>query len=198
LAKSSRSGVGRIAAAAVIIAMIVMVVGIGGFFGSQGPPVTLTTQTVVSTSQTSSPTSNSSSASSTTESTCTAAANVTATVGSSTPPCGCALVDSNSNGSLYVSPNPKIGDNVCVDASLIDSAQISLSITNSTGSVVFSTVCVATPPPGAPPPTGDTCTAFWNTANPDPEGNVIYPGTYHLVAKGSSATAQLEASFTLS
>ena len=78
--------------------------------------------------------------------------------------------------------------------------EVYLSITNSTGSVVFSPApCVATGVTGAPAPTGDTCTAFWNTAKPDPQGNAIEPGTYHLVAgdyQGSPAV--LEANLTLS
>ena len=192
MAKSSRNGIGKTAAAVTAIVMVVIVVGIGGFFGSQGPPVTHSPPTTYTASQTSS------SASATTQSTCTVGGTVTESIDQSGPPCGCVLVDSNSNGSLYVSPNPKVGDNVCVEASLNDSAQVSLSITNSTGSVVFSSACVATGQTRAPAPTGDTCMVLWNTANPDPQGNAIEPGTYHLVASGSSAAVQLEANFTLS
>ncbi len=191
MAMASRNGIGKIAAAVIVIAMVAIVVGAGGFFASQGPPVTLTPETIVSTSHPSS-------SASATQSTCTAGATVTESIGQSGPPCGCVLVDSNSNGSLYVSPDPKVGDSVCVEASLDDSAQVSLSITNSAGSVVFSGVCVATGQTRAPAPTGDTCTAFWNTANPDPQGNAIEAGNYHLVASGSTSAVQLEANFTLS
>jgi hypothetical protein len=99
-------------------------------------------------------------------------------------------VDSNSNGSLYVSPNAKVGDNVCVEAYLKNTSEVSLTITDLSGNVVFSAVCAAAG--GAGPATGDTCTAFWDTANPNPQGNAITAGTYHLVS------GDLEANFTLS
>jgi len=193
MAKTSRIGIGKIGAAVIVVVMIVMVVGIGGFFGSQGPPVTSSIQATVSKSQTSSsasPTSQSSSLSSTTQTTCTAGGTVTVNVGQSGPPCGCQLVDSDASGSLYVSPNAKVGDNVCAEASLKNTSEVSMTITNSSGSVVFSATCAASG--GAGPATGDTCTAFWNTANPDPQGNAITAGTYHLVS------GDLEANFTLS
>jgi hypothetical protein len=75
------------------------------------------------------------------------------------PPCGCVLVDSNSNGSLYVSSNAKVGDNVCITASLNHSPQVNLSVENSTGSVVFSGTCITSKPQGAHSLTGVTCTA---------------------------------------
>lgn len=114
------------------------------------------------------------------------------------PPCGCALADSNSDGTLYVSTNTIVGDNVCMTASLEHSAGVYLRVTNATGSLVFSGNCVALPPPGAPPPTGDTCTAYWDTAKPDPQGNPIEPGSYRLIASGGEGSqALLEANFSL-
>jgi hypothetical protein len=198
MANASRRGIGKIAAAAIVVVMAAMVVGVGGFFGSQGPPERLSAQAIVSLQMASSSISQSYSVSSTTQSTCTNGEAVNGPAGSSAPPCGCALVDSNSNGSLYVSPDPKVGDSVCVEASLNDSARVTLSITNSAGGLVFSDTCVATQSPGALSPTGDSCATFWNTGNPDPQGNAIGPGSYHLVASGSSAAVQLEANFTLS
>ncbi len=185
----SRAGIGRIAAVVVVAVMVVIMVGVGGFFAAQGPPVTSSPQAAGSTSQGPAPTNQSSLASST-ESTCTA--------GSSAPPCGCTLVSSNVNGTLYLSPHPQVGDDVCLQASLNDSAMVTLTVTSSAGSTMFSGKCAATPPPGAPQPTGDTCTSFWDTAKPDPKGNPVEPGTYTLAATGSSGTVQLEASFTLS
>jgi len=169
------------AAGVVVVVMVVMVVAVGGFFASQGPPVTQPPQT----SQTSS----------TTESTCGAGAAVVENLTSSAPPCGCALAVSNSNGSLYVSPNPKVGDDVCIEATLSSSTEVLLKVTNSTGSVVFSDQCVATG--GAGPSNGDTCSSLWNTANPDPHGGAIEPGTYLLAATGGSGAVELEANFTL-
>ncbi|MDA4119700.1 MAG: hypothetical protein OK436_03840, partial [Thaumarchaeota archaeon] len=65
--------------------------------------------------------------------------------------------------------------------------------------VVFSGTCVASQQPGAPPPTGDTCTAYWNTAKPDPHGNPIGPGTYLLIASDyEGSPAVLQANLTLS
>jgi hypothetical protein len=109
------------------------------------------------------------------------------------------LEDSNSNGSLYVSSNAEVGDSMCMTASLNDSPQVHLSIINSSGNVMFSGSCVATPPPGAPPPTGDTCTAYWDTASPDPQGNPIEPGAYRLTVSDFEGSPEvLETNFTLS
>jgi hypothetical protein len=207
MTKTSRKGIGKIATAATVIAMIVIVVGVGTFFGSQGPPVTDSPPTTFTASQTSSSisaTNQTSSSSSTTQSTCTVpnsgSGNVTITVTAEFPPCGCTLVDSNANGSLYVSSNAKVGDNVCISASLDNSASVYLSVMNPDGSVVFSAgTCVASPPPGASPPTGDSCTAYWNTANPGSQVNPIKPGTYLLAASDYEGSAiAIEANFTLS
>jgi hypothetical protein len=115
------------------------------------------------------------------------------------PPSGCALVASNSNGSLYASTDAEVGDSVCVAASLNNSSEVYLGIMNSTGGVVFSGSCVATASPGAPSPKGDTCTAYWNTASTSPQGKSIQPGVYLLVARDyEGVAAALEANFTLS
>ena len=196
MAWSSRRGIGRIAAVAIVLVMVAMVVGVGGFFASQGPPEKQSAQQIISSELAASSTTQFSSVSSTTESTCTAGATVTVAVGSSAPPCGCALLDSNSNGTLYVSPNPTVGDNVCIQATVRGSAEVFLTVTNSTGSLVFSDQCAATE--GAGPSSGDTCLSLWNTANPDPQGNAIEPGTYHLAASGASSTVELQGDFTLS
>jgi hypothetical protein len=124
--------------------------------------------------------------------------NVTITETAGQTPCGCALADSNSYGSLYVSSDSRVGDYVCMRASLNDSPQVYLSIKDSAGSVVFSGSCVASGAPGAPSPTGDTCTAYWDTASPDPQGNTIGPGTYLLTASDYQGAVVLEANFTLS
>jgi hypothetical protein len=175
------------------------VVGAGAFFGSQGPPERLSAQQIISLELASSSVSQTSSISSTTQSTCGTSATVTETIGSSAPACGCVLVDSNSNGSLYVSPNPKVGDNVCVEAYFSDSDRAYFSITNSTGSLVFSVSCFASQAPNTSGgPANESCLALWNTANPDPGGNAIGAGAYRLVATGPSAADSLEANFTLS
>ena len=195
----SRSGIGKIGAAVVVVVMVAMVVGVGGFFASQGPPEKLSAQQIISSELAASSTSQYSSVSSTTESTCTAGATVTETTGPSAPPCGCVLVDSNSNGSLYASPDPKVGDDVCVGAYFSDSDQAHVSITNSSGSLVFSASCFASQAPAASgSPANESCLALWNTANPDPQGDAIGAGTYHLVATGSSKADSLGANLTLS
>jgi len=162
-----------------LVAVAIIVVAAVAYFSVSNPapatgPVVQSTSSASQTPTTSTTTSQST-PQSTIQSTCSAGGTITETVGNSGPPCGCVLVDSTSSGTLYVSSNPKVGDNVCVQASLNDSPQVYLSITNSIGSVVFSGLCVATGVTGAPAPTGDTCTAFWNTAEPDPQGNAIEP-----------------------
>jgi hypothetical protein len=194
---SQKAAIGREVVALGAVAIIVVAVATyfsvanpGGPASTQAPPAsTSTSQSIQSTLQ------------STTQSTCSASgsgATVTVTVGQSAPPCGCALVDSNSNGSLYISPSPRVGDNVCIQASLRTSPQVFLKVTDSNGSVVFSDHCAAIGQTSAPAPTGDTCLSFWNTAKPDPRGNAIRAGTYRLVAGGSSSTVSLKANFTLS
>jgi hypothetical protein len=197
-----RPAVGRavIALAAVGIIVIVAISYLSTTIQSGGPgtlenkasstKATLSPTNSTSTTQSTTQSTAQSTIQSTAQSTCSAGRTVTVSIGQSGPPCGCELVDSNASGSLYVSPNAKVGDNVCVEASLKNTSEVSLTITNSSGSVVFSAICVATG--GAGPATGDTCTAFWNTANPDPQGNAITAGTYHLVS------GDLEANFTLS
>ena len=125
---------------------------------------------------------------------------VTVTANQPWPPCYCILVDSNSHGSLYVSTSAKVWDDICAAASLNESQSVAFTITNSTGSVVFSTPgCVGgSQAPGEPPPIGVSCMADWNTAKPDSHGNAIKPGTYRLVASdGQGSAAILEANFTL-
>jgi hypothetical protein len=199
MARASRRGVGKIAATAVVIVMVAMMVGVGGFFASQSPPERLSAQQIISLQLASSSVSQTQSVSSSAQSTCPAGATFAETIGSSAPACGCALVDSNSNGSLYVSPDPKVGDDVCVQAYFSDSGQAHFSITNSTGSLVFSASCVAGQAPGTSGgPADESCLAFWNTANPDPQGDAIGAGSYRLVATGASAADSLGANFTLS
>lgn len=180
----SRTGIGKVAALVVVVVMALVVVGVGGFFASQGPPVTLTPETVAL-SQTSS-----------TQSTCAAGETVVGNLTASGPQCGCVLVVSNSNGSLYLSPNPKAGGIVCMQANLTDSAQVALKVTDSAGGTVFSDQCVTTQ--GGVLSSGDTCLTLWNTASPDLEGKAVEPGAYLLVATGASGAVQLEANFTLS
>jgi hypothetical protein len=187
----ARRGIGRIAAAAIVVMMVAIVVGAGAFFGSQGPPEKLSAQQIISMELASS---------STTQSTCQIlesesgnTTTVTATAGQF-PPCGCTLVDSNSNGSLYVSTTAEVGDVVCITASLDNSSEVYLSVANSTGSVVFSPVaCIA-----GGPSAGDTCTAYWDTAQPSPQGSPIGPGVYRVMASDyQGSPVVLEANFTL-
>jgi hypothetical protein len=199
MARSSRGGIGKIAAVGMVIAMVAIVVGLGGFFASQGPPEKMTAQQIIASELAASSTSQYSSVSSTAQPTCTAGATVTELIDSSAPPCGCVLVDSNSNGSLYASPNPKVGDSVCLEAYFSDSDQAQFSITNSTGSLVFSASCLAGQAPATSGnPAKESCLAFWNTSNSDPQGNAIGAGVYHLVATSLSADDTLEANLTLS
>ena len=112
------------------------------------------------------------------------------------PPSGCTLVASNPYGSLYVSTDAKAGDPICLSASLNDSPEVYLEVTTLKGAVVHSPVaCMAALPPpraGVPPPTGSSCTAYWNTSN------ATKPGTYRLIAGAdSSAPIDLTANFTI-
>jgi hypothetical protein len=122
------------------------------------------------------------------------------TVTAGQPQCGLdsELVDSNSNGSLYVSANPRVGDNVCITGSLNYSDEVYLSVTNSAGILVFSPgACVAGGYVGGGE--GDTCTAHWDTSQLDLHGTPIEPGIYHLMASDSQgAPVALEGNFTLS
>jgi hypothetical protein len=187
------------AAAVVVIVMIAVVVGVGGFFASQGPPEKQSAEQIIASELAASATSQRTSVSSTAQSTCTAGSTATETIGPSAPPCGCALVDSNSSGSLYASPNPKVGDEVCLEAYFGDSDQAQITITNSTGGLVFSASCPASQAPATTGnPANESCLAFWNTSNPDPQGNAVGAGAYRLTATGSSAGDSLEANLTLS
>lgn len=122
------------------------------------------------------------------------------------PGCDCALVASNSQGMLYVSTNAKVGDDVCLAASLYDSDTVAFTITNSTGSLVLQTApCIALGAPGTPSPTGDSCETDWNTAAPGESGGVVTvgmgavtAGNYSLAAgDGTGSASVLEANFTL-
>src|SRR5271170_1704317 len=142
---------------------------------------------------------------STSQSTCaaspgqTANSSYTVTVTANEPGCGCTLVDSNSHGTLCVSTDADVGDNVFLAASLNDSDTVAFTITNSTGSVVFQTIaCVGGGEFATPPSTGVGCGTDWDTAAPDPQGNPIAPGTYTLAATDSQGSPIiLEANFTL-
>jgi len=189
----------------VAVAIVILIVGIFGagyFAGGQVEVKTTptTTQPTITVGDTFTQTqTQTSTLQPTTLSTCLPGGTITGGVDQSSPPCGCVLVDSNSDGSLYVSPDSKVGDNVCVQATLIASMQVFLTVTDSAGSVAFSVACAATGGTGGTGPvSSDTCLALWNTAEPDPQGNTVLAGTYHLVAGGSQGAVALEANFTLS
>jgi len=122
------------------------------------------------------------------------------------PSCDCALVASNSQGMLYVSTDAKVGDDVCLAASVNGSDTVGFTITNSTGNVVFQSIgCVSSGGIGASPPTGVSCETDWDTAAPGESGGVvtvgtgaITAGTYTLAATyGLGSPAVLQANFTL-
>jgi hypothetical protein len=130
---------------------------------------------------------------------------ITQTVGQ-WPGCDCALVASNSQGALYVSTNAKVGDDVCLAASLNGSDIAAFTITNSTGSVVLQTIgCVSSGGLGASPSNGISCETDWDTAAPTESGGAIAvgtgpvtTGTYTLAAtEGQGSPAVLQANFTL-
>ncbi len=186
---SHRTAMSRVAMVLVVAATIIVVATIGYSMTNPGEPSMVESTT----------------SQQTTRSTCAAppgsagTITVTVTANQPWPPCYCILVDSNSQGSLYVSTSAKVGDDICVAASLNESQSVAFTITNSTGSVVFSTPgCVGTQAPGGPPSIGVSCMADWNTTKPDSYGNAIEPGTYHLVASdGQGSAAILEGNFTL-
>lgn len=104
------------------------------------------------------------------------------------PGCACALVDSNANGTLYVSTNAAVGDDVCIAASMSKSTVVSFEVIGPTG-VFFSTPgCVNSAF------TAVSCEAYWDTAQTY-GGNQIQPGDYELIATGDSQS--LRANFTL-
>lgn len=132
-------------------------------------------------------------------------ATVTQTVGG-WPGCGCMLVASNSDGTLYVTTNAVVGDNVCLAASLYYSDSVGFTITNSTGSVVLETAaCVSSGGLDSSSSTGVSCESDWNTAAPGESGGVAKVGTgavtagiYTLAATGNTGSPViLEANFTL-
>jgi hypothetical protein len=106
------------------------------------------------------------------------------------PGCACALVDSNSNGTLYVSTNAVVGDDVCIAASMSKSTVVSFEVVGPTGVFLSTPGCVNSAG------TAVSCSDFWDTAQPDPRGNQIQPGDYELIATGDSQS--LRANFTLS
>jgi len=115
---------------------------------------------------------------------------VTITQTAQWPPCACALVDSNSNGTLYVSTNAVVGDDVCVAASMSASPTVFFKVIGPTGVFLPTVGCVNSAF------TAVSCETFWDTAHPDPRGNQIQPGDYELIATGDSQS--LRANFTLS
>jgi hypothetical protein len=117
-------------------------------------------------------------------------ATVTITQTAQWPPCSCALVDSNSNGTLYVSTNAVVGDDVCIAASMSASPIVSFKVIGPTGGVFLSTAgCVNSA--GTPV----SCAASWNTAQLYPGRGQVQPGDYELIATGDSQS--LRANFTL-
>ena len=107
------------------------------------------------------------------------------------PPCSCALVDSNSNGTLYVSTNAVVGDDVCIAASMSASPIVSFKVLGPTGGVFL-------PGGGCVNSSGTavSCATSWNTAQLYPGGSEVQPGDYELIATGDSQS--LRANFTLS
>lgn len=107
------------------------------------------------------------------------------------PPCSCALVDSNSNGTLYVSTNAVVGDDVCIAASMSASPIVSFKVLGPTGGVFL-------PGGGCVNSSGTavSCATSWNTAQLYPGGSQVQPGDYELIATGDSQS--LRANFTLS
>ena len=119
-----------------------------------------------------------------------ASVTITQTVGQ-WPPCACALVDSNSNGTLYVSTNAVVGDDVCIAASMSASPIVSFKVIGPTGGVFLPTGgCVNSAG------TAVSCAASWNTAQLYPGGSQVQPGDYELIATGDLQS--LRANFTLS
>jgi hypothetical protein len=106
------------------------------------------------------------------------------------PGCSCALVDSNSNGTLYVSTNAVVGDDVCIAASMSVSPIVSFKVVGPTGGVFLLT-------PGCVNSAGRavSCAASWNTAQLSPGGSQVQPGVYELIAIGGLQS--LRANFTL-
>jgi hypothetical protein len=118
-------------------------------------------------------------------------ATVTITETAQWPPCSCTLVDSNSNGTLYVSTNAVVGDDVCIAASMSASPIVSFKVIGPTGGVFL-------PTPGCVNSAGTavSCATSWNTAQLYPGGGQVQPGDYELVATGDLQS--LRANFTLS
>jgi hypothetical protein len=103
--------------------------------------------------------------------------------------CACALVDSNSNGTLYVSTNAVVGDDVCIAASMSASPIVSFEVVGPTGTVFSTPGCVNSAG------TAVSCATSWNTAQLYPGGSQVQPGNYELIATGDSQS--LRANFTL-
>jgi hypothetical protein len=174
-----------------VVGVAVVVVAAVAYFSLTNPGGPVALQTTSSTTSTQSATQSSCSVP--------AGGNITITETAGQLPCGCVLVDSNSNGSLYVSTSSKVGDNVCITASLNTSSEVYLSVMNSTGNIIFSPpACIAGGYVGGPS-RGDTCTAYWDTSQPSPQRNPIEPGVYRVMASDyQGSPVVLEANFTLS
>jgi hypothetical protein len=106
------------------------------------------------------------------------------------PGCACALVDSNSNGTLYVSTNAVVGDDVCIAASMTKSTIVSFEVVGPAGVYLSTPGCVNSAF------TAVSCATFWNTAQLYPGGGQVQPGDYELIATGDLQS--LRANFTLS
>jgi len=178
-----RTGIGARAPIAVLLAVLVVVAAAAYFsYTNPGGPASIISSTR-----------------STSQSTCTSppgkAGNATVAITETAgqwPPCSCALVDSNSNGTLYVSTNAVVGDDVCIAASMTESPIVSFEVIGPAG------VYLSTPGCMNSAFTAVSCEADWDTAQPDPRGNPIQPGSYELIASdGEGSRAVLEANFTL-
>jgi len=106
------------------------------------------------------------------------------------PGCACALVDSNSNGTLYVSTNAVVGDDVCIAASMSKSTIVSFEVVGPAGVYLSMPGCVNSAF------TAVSCATFWNTGQLYPGGGQVQPGDYELIATGDLQS--LRANFTLS
>jgi hypothetical protein len=174
-------------ALAVIVVPIVIVVAVAGFLAIEGSTPRTTVACIPEQGCNDVTTSQSTCAPSPGE-----VGNATVTITETAgqwPPCSCALVDSNSNGTLYVSTNAFVGDDVCIAASMSASPTVSFEFIGPAGVFLSTPGCINSAF------TAVSCEASWDTAQPDPRGNQIQPGVYELVATGESQS--LRANFLL-
>lgn len=112
----------------------------------------------------------------------------TAVAGGTGPPCGCQAAGevSGQRGNVtlrvYLTPDPHIGDEVCLFASVVGGSRtsfIEFTVTNSTGGIYLQIPCILASAQGGGDGRLASCQATWNT-NQSYQGKEPVGGVYRL------------------